>query len=124
MDVQLIICDSTIFDKSHSIENVRNSVSVDTFPSIINLSTFVKIIDMPKNETIDFDLVVFDSKNNILNNASTFVLRNYREENEVPGIDFDLKVQLVILEKGNIYFKAYINRKEATSCPLYIKKDG
>lgn len=120
-EAQLIICEKSEFTKSHSIHNVINHIIVDAFPCVVDVAAFIKVIDLPAINTTDLDLVVFDSEGNLLNNFPTFALRNYRDQDQTPGVDLNLNVQLVILKSGIINFQLYLNKEKITFYPVTVR---
>lgn len=121
MEAQLIVCKKISFDKSHSIENVLNHVDVEVFPCILNVEVFIKLIEISSIETTDLALIVINNEKNILNNSSTYAVRNYRDSDQIPGVDLDMKVQLVLLKSGVITFELYLNQEKVAKYPLTVR---
>lgn len=121
MKAQIIVCEKTSFDKSHSIKNVLNHVTVDVFPCILNVEVFIKLSGISSIETTDLALIVIDDENNNLNNSPSYAVRNYRDSDQIPGVDLDMKVQMVLLKSGIIEFDLYLNQEKAASYPLTVR---
>lgn len=121
MEAQIIVCNKVNFDKSHSIEKVLNHVNVEVFPWIVNVEVFIKISEISSIETTDLALLVIDDEKNILNNSPTFAVRNYRDSDQIPGVDLDMKVQLILLKSGNITFELYLNQEKVATYPLIVR---
>lgn len=121
LEAQLIVCNKVNFDKSHSIDKVLNYINVDVFPSVVNVEVFIKLSEISSIETTDLALLVIDTENNILNNSPTFAVRNYRDSDQIPGVDLDMKVQLVLLKSGNVTFELYLNQEKVAKYPLTVR---
>ncbi len=121
MEAQLIICKKVNFNKIHSIEDVLNHINVSVFPCIVNIEVFIRLSEISSIETTDLSLLVIDNEKNILNNSPTFAVRNYRDSDQIPGVDLDMKVQLVLLKSGNITFELYLNQEKVAKYPLTVR---
>lgn len=124
MNVQLLACDSINFvetSKRHHLGEVLNSITVPTLPFFLNLSIFVKILNLPVDELLDLSVRVIDSENNLLSYIGNYSIRNYRQPDQVPGIDvhFDVGFPLTVL--GDIKIIAHIDEDEYASYPINIK---
>ncbi|WP_201716131.1 hypothetical protein [Rossellomorea arthrocnemi] len=121
MEAQMIICDKVTFDVVHKLGSVINTIYVDCFPCIYEVEAFVKLIGIPSTQTTDFAVGVLDSEKEIVASSDIIAVRNYRDDDQVPGIDMDLKMQLLLCKKGIINFKLLLNKNEVTSYPITVR---
>ncbi|WP_235918015.1 hypothetical protein [Paenibacillus lutrae] len=124
MNAQLIICDRISNNeqlKGHSLGTILNHLTIPVLPFVIELHVLVKLFDLPREESIDTVLTITHSNGEIIGKTPTSVLRNYRAEDQIPGVDQDLTLTLVITEPGILYIQCMVNGETATWYPLTIR---
>ncbi|WP_405081976.1 hypothetical protein ACI48J_04990 [Paenibacillus chitinolyticus] len=125
MHTQVIICNEMHFDgerKTRMLGEVINQMTIQALPAVINLSLLIKIIDMPKGEEVSTEIKIIDPSNEVIGTTS-YVHRNYRKPDEVPGVDQHIDYTLLIETIGTILFKIYINGDLINWYPVQIYLD-
>ncbi|MCY9764328.1 hypothetical protein M5X06_08920 [Paenibacillus alvei] len=122
MHTQIIVCNNINFDntlKQHELGIVMNRIKIKSLPCVVNLSFLLKIIDMPVKDEINTEIRIVDSLSNILMTRS-YVHRNYREKDEIPGVDQDFIATILIEEIGTLFIECYINENKVNWYPVKI----
>ncbi|MEC0231974.1 DUF6941 family protein [Paenibacillus alba] len=124
MKAQLMICDQIANNtqlKGHVLGTVLNSLTVPVLPFAIELHVLVKLFYLPREDSVDTALSIADANGEIIGLTPATVLRNYRAADQIPGVDQDLTVTLVVTEPGIIHVRCMLNGEEAASYPLTIR---
>jgi len=127
MNAQMIVCDCIRMNKEekfHELGRVLNAIKVDTFPSIYTVSVFIKLFSLSMAEEIESYLKVLDEDGNVVAFVPNLKLRNYREEDQVPGIDMSIDIDLLICQPGIYTFVLYVNDLTIASYPLTVRFQG
>jgi len=107
MKAQIIVSERVDFDKEikkHVIRNVVNDVSVPALPYAVSFHIYVKLYEVPASEPFEVHLeVAIDEETIGVSNVS--VLRNYRKEDQIPGVDTSIGMGVVLIASGNYSFK-------------------
>jgi hypothetical protein len=124
MNVQLLVCDEITNNpvkKGHRLGTVLNHVTIPVLPYAIDLHLLVKIFDLPKEEGVDVTIKIYNVKGEIRGGTGTLVVRNYRENDQIPGVDRDIRITLVVTEPEILYFRCYVNEEEAAWYPMTVR---
>lgn len=124
MKTQLIVCDRIVSNelwKGHELGRVLNHVTIPVVPFALNLFILLKIFDMPKEKSLDTSFVIYDQQGKELGVTNKTVLRNYRSEDQVPGVDRDFQITLVLTEPGILHIKCKVNNEEVAWYPLTVR---
>jgi hypothetical protein len=120
---QIIVSDKVLFNSdnsTHSIENIRNSIYMKLFPSVVICEVLVKILNIEeKNYKISL-LVKGNDKGFLLYKKFDYNGENKRTEEMVPGIDFSLPVRFAVPEQGNYFFDLYLDEELLAEYPLFV----
>lgn len=122
MHTQIIVCNNINFDntlKQHELGIVMNRIKIKALPCVVNLSFLLKIIDIPEKGEINTEIKIVDSLSNVLMTRS-YVHRNYREKDEIPGVDQDFNATILIEEIGTLFIECYINENKVNWYPVKI----
>ncbi|KQO10863.1 hypothetical protein [Paenibacillus sp. Leaf72] len=127
MHTQLIVCDEISFDihkKKHVLGLVINQIKVQVLPSVVSFSYLLKITNMPINQEVLTEMKVVNSRQEILG-STTYYNRNYRTNSEIPGVDQNYDIDLLVEETGPIFLECYINDNKMNWYPIDISfEDG
>lgn len=124
MNVQLLVCDKITNNpvkKGHQLGTVLNHITIPVLPYAIDMHLLVKIFNLPKDESVDINVKIYNAKGEIRAVSGTLVVRNYREDDQVPGVDRDIQITLVITEPEILYIRCYVNKEEAAWYPLTVR---
>ncbi|MFB9324412.1 hypothetical protein ACFFSY_00460 [Paenibacillus aurantiacus] len=122
MHCQILICDQIrVEQKRHILGKVINSVSVPVFPYMIQFSLLLKIYEIPEGEDILTEFRVVDAEGRVLGSPGTFVHRNYRDAQAVPGVDQNFDLKVLVEDEGNIFLECYINQEKKNWYPIHVK---
>ncbi|MFS0838079.1 hypothetical protein [Paenibacillus sp. 1P03SA] len=124
MNAQLLVCDQITNNASlggHALGTVLNQVSIPALPYVVELHVLIKLFDLPRHEFVDTALIITNSSGEIIDRTPATVLRNYRAEDQVPGVDQDLSLNLIVTDPGIIYIRCMVNGEEAAWYPLTIR---
>ncbi|WP_084159665.1 hypothetical protein [Paenibacillus ehimensis] len=127
MQAQLLICDEIMNDeekKGHRLGMVLNHFTIPVLPYVISFHVLLKLFEISREDTIDTYLLITDPRGKIIGRTDTLFLRNYRKEDQVPGLDRNFYISLVISEIGTIHVKCFVNNKEVTWYPLTIRQQS
>ncbi len=98
---------------------VLNQLTIPVLPYALDLHILLKIFDL--RQSVDAYLVFTNHCGEQLGRTTTTVLRNYRGEDQVPGVDKDYVVTLVITEPGIVHIRCFADGEEAAWYPLTIR---
>lgn len=127
MITQLIVCDQILSNeqwRGHELGKVLNHVTIPVVPYALNLSILLKIFDMPRRESLDAYFIFCDQEGERLGGTEKTVLRNYRLDDQIPGVDKDFQVTLVLTEPGIVLIKCMVNNEEAAWYPLTVRMEA
>ncbi|MBV6714848.1 hypothetical protein KV564_14390 [Paenibacillus chitinolyticus] len=124
LNAQLLVCDQITNNTllgGHALGTVLNQVSIPALPYVIEMHVLIKLFDLPRHEFVDTALIITNSSGEMIDRTPATVLRNYRAEDQVPGVDQDVSLHLIVTEPGIIYIRCMINGEEAAWYPLTIR---
>ncbi|WP_199624640.1 hypothetical protein [Paenibacillus alkalitolerans] len=128
---QLIVAKEIQFDfekLSHSLKEVCNSISVPTFPSVICTNVLAKLYFpiSDSNKEYDLWLEVQSAESSSIKSLVTevFTLKNIRDPEQIPGIDFSTEIRFLAKKQGTFYVSLYSDEHgELCTYPLYVKSE-
>ncbi|MFD0587316.1 hypothetical protein ACFQZE_04845 [Paenibacillus sp. GCM10027627] len=120
---QLILADHVSFDEtthSQTIENIRNSVQVNVYPTVVHLTAWIKIWMQNVADDSIF-LSVSDTKKNVLWSQELEGIVNRRPEGLPKGIDSAMQIKFVVNRTG-VYTVKLLDRENnvLTYFPLFV----
>ncbi len=124
LNTQIIVCDRITSNpqlKGHELGKVLNDITIPVLPYAVELNILLKIFDFPAGEALDTHFIFTNSRGEKIGQTGLTVLRNYRMEDQVPGVDKDFTVILVLTEPGIVHIRCLANGKEAAWYPLTIR---
>lgn len=120
---QLVVCDEVIFNKTekyHTLGKVINSLTIPVLPFVSNLFVYVKLINISKDDFLNITVTAFDNEGRPLVKKSTRV-RNFRDAELVPGVDFHLELPCIFEKEGNYLICLSVDGKKINNYPIYVK---
>ncbi|MOA21833.1 hypothetical protein D3C78_1423470 [compost metagenome] len=82
----------------------------------------MKIINLPYDGEVSTEIRIVDSTNKLLS-TSQYVHRNYRSDDEIPGVDQGFEITLLHESTGTIFIECYINEKKTNWYPITVKME-
>ncbi|WP_088831064.1 hypothetical protein [Paenibacillus tyrfis] len=124
MQAQLIVCDRITHNeqaKGHQLGTVLNHQTIPVLPYALDLYILLKIFDLPQGKSIDTHFEFANDRGERLGKTAMTVLRNYRADDQIPGVDKDFALTLVLTEPGIVHIKCFADGEEAAWYPLTIR---
>lgn len=124
MEAQILLCDHIDMNmehKYHTLGKVLNAIEVETLPAIYKAAVFVKLFNIPIDDEIAGRIIVYDSEMEYSCYTGMISLRNYRGEDQVPGVDFNQDIRMVISVPGIYSVEFYVNDSKVASYPLTVR---
>ncbi|NEN81042.1 hypothetical protein [Paenibacillus elgii] len=124
MQAQLIVCDRITPNeqaRGHQLGTVLNHRTIPVLPYALDLHILLKIFDLPQGKSIDTHFEVTNDRGERLGKTAMTVLRNYRADDQIPGVDKDFVFTLVLTETGIVHFKCFVDGEEVAWYPLTIR---
>ncbi|CAH8703790.1 hypothetical protein WDD9_001248 [Paenibacillus melissococcoides] len=105
--------------KSHSIDNVLNSLEVDVLPSIALVDVWGKLLFSGVSE-IGIWITVMNPEDEVMLITEKSLMSNIRDSLMTPGIDFSMSIRFLANMEGNYKIQLCSENKEIFIYPLYI----
>ncbi|WP_163854257.1 hypothetical protein [Paenibacillus elgii] len=124
MQAQLIVCDRITPNeqaRGHQLGTVLNHRTIPVLPYALDLHILLKIFDLPQGKSIDTHFEFNNDRGERLGKTAMTVLRNYRADDQIPGVDKDFALTLVLTEPGIVHIKCFVDGEEAAWYPLTIR---
>ena len=125
MHTQLLVFEDLKFDqnkKAYIGSKIINSINVKVLPAVTNCSLLLKIINLPHDGEISTEIRIVDSANEVLS-ISQYVHRNYRQDDEISGVDQGFELTLLHENTGTIFIECYINEVKTNWYPITVKME-
>jgi len=119
---QIIVCDDISFDntkKKHVLGMVTNQIKVRVLPAVIKFSFLLKITNMPINQEVLTEMKIINSRQEVIGHT-TYYNKNYRSNGEIPGVDQNYNIAVLVEETGPIFLECYINDNKMNWYPIDI----
>jgi len=127
LKVQMIVCDEAFFieeDKTYRLGRVINKMRIPVIPYIVRINLFVKITEMPAEQAIYLFTQVENPKKRLNYASSSVAIYNRRNNEMVPGADFNMTFPLLIDAAGNYKIKAIIDEELFSEYTFFVEVDG
>ncbi|WP_025849175.1 hypothetical protein [Paenibacillus ehimensis] len=124
MKTQLIVCDRITHNeqaRGHQLGTVLNHRTIPVLPYALDLHILLKIFDLPQGKSVDTHFEFTNQRGERLAKTAVTVLRNYRADDQIPGVDKDFAFTLVLTEPGIVHIKCIADGEEAAWYPLTIR---
>lgn len=124
LNVQLIVCDQIINNeelRGHELGRVLNHITIPVIPYVLELHILLKIFNIPKDRAVDTHFLLTNQQGEEIGRTSTTVLRNYRADDQISGVDRDFAIMPVIVETGMINIRCFVDEKEEAWYPLTVR---
>lgn len=124
MEAHLVACESIAFDaenKRFSLGNVLNVLYAPTYPCIVAFDLFLKIWNVERDRDVSAHLVATDDSDHVVSFTDKLMLRNCREEDQVPGVDTFVRLSLTLSVPGIVRVTLFLDDQPYAAYPLTVR---
>lgn len=121
---QIIVCDQIDFDpelKKHTLNHIRNEITVEIVPSVSLLHVYVKLLFVVPNAVhVPLWLVCKNGKGETTGLEKLKDIKNMRASGLIPGIDKPVLFPALWKGSGLHYIQLVSSNEELAEYPLYV----
>lgn len=124
MNSQIMVCDQITGNaeqRCHQLGNILNHIDIPVLPYAVDISILLKLFDISPDQPIDTKFEFRNNHGELIGKTGVTVLRNYRAKDQVPGVDKDFTVTLVLTEPGIVHINCIVNGEITAWYPLTVR---
>lgn len=125
MNGQIMICDRIEMNRElryYELGRVLNDITVTTLPTIQTISILVKLFYVPLDGEFTVNIRVYDDDRQLSFSKNDIVLKNFRAEDQIPGVDLKIDIPLLLYKTGNHIFELYDENQQIASYPITVRR--
>jgi len=125
MNGQIMICDHITMNRElryYELGRVLNDITVTTLPTIQTISILIKLFYVPLDGEFTVNLRVYDDEGEVRISKNDIYLKNFRTEDQIPGVDLKLDIPLLLYKTGIHTFELYDENHQIASYPITVRR--
>jgi len=125
MNGQIMICDHITMNRElryYELGRVLNDITVTTLPTIQTISILIKLFYVPLDGEFTMNFRVYDDEGQLCFSPKEILLKNFRAEDQIPGVDLKLDIPLLLYKTGIHTFELFDENHQISSYPITVRK--